>query len=119
MPERRKQGPGAAHDAGALASYMLVGLTWAIAYGFLETVRPGSIHGLAEGGASLDFPTLMYFSYITMLTIGYGDITPLSAAARMMAVLEGLLGMTFTTIIMAVLVAGHLRRPDERDPGGR
>src|SRR5262249_8823468 len=44
--------------AGALASYMMVGLTWAIAYGLLETVRPGSIRGLAEGSASLDFPTL-------------------------------------------------------------
>jgi hypothetical protein len=98
---------------------MMVGLTWAIAYGILETVQPGSIHGLAEGNASLDFPTLMYFSYITLLTIGYGDITPLSAVARMMAVLEGLLGMTFTTIIMAVLVAAHLRGQDERDPGGR
>jgi hypothetical protein len=105
--------------AGALASYMMVGLTWAFAYGILETVQPGSIHGLAEGNASLDFPTLMYFSYITLLTIGYGDITPLSAVARMMAVLEGLLGMTFTTIIMAVLVAAHLRGQDERDPGGR
>jgi len=104
--------------AGALASYMMVGLTWAIAYGSLETLRPGSIHGLAEGRTYLDFPTLIYFSYITMLTIGYGDITPVSATARMMAVLEGLLGMAFTTIIMAVLVAGHLRGQDEGDRRG-
>ena len=97
--------------AGALASYMLVGLTWAFAYGLLETVRPGSIHGLAEDGA-LDFPSLLYFSYITLLSIGYGDITPLSAAARMMTVVEGLLGMTFTTIILAVLVSAHLRQRD-------
>ncbi len=102
--------------AGALSSYILVGLTWAVAYGFLETIRPGSIRGLAEGSAALDFPTLTYFSYITMLTIGYGDITPVSATARMLAVLEGLLGMTFTTIILAVLVAAHLRRQDEKGP---
>jgi hypothetical protein len=100
--------------AGALASYMLVGLTWAFAYGLLETVRPGSIHGLAEGGAALDFPSLLYFSYITLLTIGYGDITPLSATARMMTVVEGLLGMAFTTIVLAVLVAAHLRHRDNR-----
>jgi Ion channel len=99
--------------AGALAAYMLVGLTWAFAYGLLETVRPGSIHGLGEGAAALDFPTLLYFSYITLLTIGYGDITPLSAAARMMTVVEGLLGMAFTTVILAVLVAGHLRHRDD------
>ena len=100
--------------AGALASYMLVGLTWAFAYGLLETVRPGSIHGLAEGSAPLDFPSLLYFSYITLLTIGYGDITPLSATARMMTVVEGLLGMAFTTIVLAVLVAAHLRHRDNR-----
>jgi hypothetical protein len=100
--------------AGALASYMMVGLTWAIAYGLLETVRPGSIRGLAEGSAALDFPTLLYFSYITLLTIGYGDITPLSAPARMITVLEGLIGMAFTTVILAVLVAGHLRHRDDK-----
>jgi len=100
--------------AGALASYMLVGLTWAFAYGLLETVRPGSIHGLAEGGAALDFPSLLYFSYVTLLTIGYGDITPLSATARMMTVVEGLLGMAFTTVVLAVLVAAHLRHRDDR-----
>jgi len=100
--------------AAALSSYMLVGLTWAFAYGLLETVRPGSIHGLSEGAASLDFPTLLYFSYITLLTIGYGDITPLSATARMMTVVEGLIGMAFTTVVLAVLVAGHLRDRDNR-----
>jgi hypothetical protein len=100
--------------AAALSSYMLVGLTWAFAYGLLETVRPGSIRGLVEGGATLDFPSLLYFSYITLLTIGYGDITPLSATARMMTVVEGLLGMAFTTVVLAVLVAGHLRDRENR-----
>jgi hypothetical protein len=94
---------------------MMVGLTWAFAYGFLETVSPGSIHGLSEGRSPLDFPALLYFSYITLLSIGYGDIAPLSATARMMAVLEGLAGMAFTTIILAVLVAAYLmnRRPEK------
>jgi len=101
--------------AGALSSYLMVGLTWTFAYGLLETVRPGSIQGINEGSALLDFPTLLYFSYITLLTIGYGDITPLTAVARMMAVIEGLLGMTFTTVIMAVLVAGHLRHREVPD----
>jgi voltage-gated potassium channel len=103
--------------AGAIAGYMMVGLTWTVAYGLLETVRPGSIHGLAEGSAALDFPALLYFSYITLLTIGYGDITPLSPTARMMTVVEGLLGMTFTTVVLAVLVANYLRRRDDPEPG--
>jgi hypothetical protein len=101
--------------AGALSSYMMVGLTWAFAYGLLETVRPGSIHGLSEGSTPLNFPTLLYFSYITLLSIGFGDITPLSATARMMTVLEGLIGMAFTTIILAVLVAAYLTRRNDAD----
>jgi voltage-gated potassium channel len=105
--------------AGAVASYMMIGLTWAIGYGLLETVRPGSIR-LPEGsGASLDFPTALYFSYITLLSIGYGDITPLSATARMMVVLEGLLGMTFTTVILAVLVSAHLQQRGGKTSDGR
>jgi hypothetical protein len=100
---------------GALASYMMVGLTWAIAYGLLETVTPGSIHGLADGTASLDFPALLYFSYITLLSIGYGDIAPVSATARTFAVFEGLIGMAFTTVLLAVLVASHLRSRDHSD----
>jgi hypothetical protein len=98
--------------AGALAAYMMVGLTWSFAYGLLETVWPGSIHGLSEGGSPLDFPSLLYFSYITLLSIGYGDITPLSATARMLTVVEGLVGMAFTTIILAVLVTAYLNRRD-------
>jgi len=48
------------------------------------------------------------------VTIGYGDVTPVSAAARVLAVLEGVVGMAFTTIILATLVAILLReKPKE------
>jgi hypothetical protein len=90
--------------AGALASYVMIGLTWAIAFGVVETRWPGSIH-FAGDSAEARFSDLLYFSYVTLLTIGYGDITPVSAAARTLVVLEGLLGMTFTTVLLAVLVA--------------
>jgi voltage-gated potassium channel len=94
--------------AGALAGYIMAGLTWAVAYGLVETVAPGSIRGLSPGSENISFGTLVYFSYITQLTIGYGDITPVSPVARNLAVMEGLGGMTFTTIILAVLVAAYL-----------
>ena len=98
--------------AGAMASYLMIGLTWAIAYGLVETMARGSIS--AAGGAPVDLQTLVYFSYITLMTIGYGDVTPVSAAARVLAVLEGVVGMAFTTIILATLVAILLReKPKE------
>jgi len=89
--------------AGALASYVMIGLTWAIAFGVAETRWPGSIR-FAGDSAEARFSDLLYFSYVTLLTVGYGDITPVSAAARTLVVLEGLLGMTFTTVLLAVLV---------------
>jgi len=55
----------------------------------------------------------VYFSYVSLLTIGYGDITPVSAGARTLVVLEGLLGMAFTTVLLAVLVAKVPRRGED------
>ena len=89
--------------AGALASYLMIGLTWALAYGLVEMMAPGSI-GVASG-ARVDLHTLVYYSYITLMTIGYGDVTPVTAAARTLAVFEGLIGVAFTTIVLAALVA--------------
>ena len=98
--------------AGALASYVMIGLTWAIAFGVVEMHWPGSIRFAADS-AETRFSDLLYFSYVSLLTIGYGDITPVSRAARTLVVLEGLLGMAFTTVLLAVLVAKVLRREDE------
>ena len=95
--------------AGALASYVMIGLTWAIAFGVVETHWPGSIH-FAGDTAEPRFSDLLYFSYVSLLTIGYGDILPVSPAARTLVVLEGLLGMAFTTVLLAVLVAKVLGR---------
>jgi voltage-gated potassium channel len=90
--------------SGALASYVMIGLTWAIAFGIVEARWSGSIRFAADSHAA-SFSDLLYFSYVTLLTIGYGDVTPVSSAARTLAVLEGLAGMTFTTVLLAVLVA--------------
>ncbi len=98
--------------AGALASYVMIGFTWAIAFAVVETHWPGSIR-LAGDNAEVRFSDLLYFSYVSLLTIGYGDITPASPAARTLVVLEGLLGMAFTTVLLAVLVAKALGRRDD------
>lgn len=94
--------------AGALASYVMIGLTWAIAFAAIEARWPESIR-FPTGSGPAHFSDLLYFSYVTLLTIGYGDITPVSGAARTLVVLEGLLGMAFTTVLLAVLVAKGLR----------
>ena len=97
--------------AGALASYVMIGLTWAIAFGVVEMHWPGSIR--FADNTQAQFSAVLYFSYVSLLTIGYGDITPVSALARTLVVLEGLLGMAFTTVLLAVLVAKVPRRGED------
>ncbi len=99
--------------AGALAAYLMVGLTWSMAWGLVEVLAPASIRFPApHPGPS--FSELLYFSFATLMTIGYGDITPVSPGARTMAVFEGLMGLAFTTVLLAFLVAKYLARREDR-----
>ena len=93
--------------AGALAAYLMVTLIWALAYGAVEVTWPGSIRvtSASGGSAPVDVHTLMYYSGITIMTIGYGDVTPVAPIARTMAVLEGLTGIVFTTVVLGALVS--------------
>lgn len=92
--------------AGALAAYLMMALAWALAYGAAEVTWPGSIHVTAPAGgvAPVDVHTLMYFSAITIMTIGYGDVTPALPFARTLAVMEGLSGVVFTAVVLGGLV---------------
>jgi hypothetical protein len=102
--------------AGALAAYLMIGFTWAMAYGLAEFYRPGSIVlNVGDGAGGMTVPILIYYSFITLMTIGYGDVTPATPAARTLAVLEGLSGVIFTTVILAVLVAAYLQQARDRD----
>jgi voltage-gated potassium channel Kch len=73
---------------GAVAAHLLVGLTFALAYELIEVVSPGSLR-LPESATQLDEGTLGYFSIVTLTTVGYGDVTPLSPLARRLAAAEG------------------------------
>jgi hypothetical protein len=93
--------------AGALASYIMAGLAFAVVYGVIEARAPGAF--VAPGMEPAAFPDLVYFSFVTLLTIGFGDVTPAAPMARAVALFEGIFGVVFTTIVMAALVAGYLR----------
>jgi hypothetical protein len=100
---------------GASCAYLLYGLAWGSVYSLLEWWSPGSFvfvempSALVERFGSLSTEgELLYFSLVTMTTIGYGDITPLSPPARMFAALEGLLAQLYIAIIIARLVGLEL-----------
>lgn len=89
---------------GAVAVYLLIGTTWAVTYGVLEKLQPGSFAGLSEIGGS-NWVHFLYFSLTTLTTLGYGDVTPVSAPAQIWANFEAIAGVLYLTILVARLVS--------------
>ncbi len=89
---------------GAVSVYLLMGLTWATAYGLVESISPGSFSGIHPDGA-FTFPAFIYYSFVTLATLGYGDITPVTDQARSLAVLETVSGTLYIAVLIARLVA--------------
>ena len=86
----------------AVNIYLLLGLLWATLYLAIDAFSPGSIQ---IGSHPADRQTeLLYFSLVTLSTIGYGDIVPLSGEARILAALEGVTGVLYIAITVALLV---------------
>lgn len=72
----------------------------------LARLEPGSF-SVSPAGETLDGFNSFYFSFVTLSTIGYGDITPVSRIARMMAVVEAITGMFYVAVLVARLVSIH------------
>jgi hypothetical protein len=107
-----REGPITVHRiVGAVAVYVLLGVLWAEGYQLVALLRPGAF--VASGGAPVGAPDLTYFSFVTLTTVGYGDITAVHSAARSMALLEALTGQLFPAILIARLVSMQVARKIE------
>jgi len=98
---------------GSATAYVLLGFTWAEMYHLLGKVDPAAF--ASSVFQSLGQPEFYYFSFVTLTTIGYGDITPVHALARSLAILEALTGQLFPAILIARLVSMELV---DRNPRG-
>ena len=98
--------------AGAACVYMLMGVIWANAYMLLEHLRPGSFIIPDDWRLPGDQvgPALVFFSYVTLTTVGYGDIRTAGPAAAGMAVVEAIVGQLFLAVTIARLVGQHLSK---------
>lgn len=88
---------------GAIAVYLLLGLVWASAYKWTELINPGAFTGTGVSG--LQGTSWIYYSFVTLTTMGYGDITPVHPVARSLAAAEALTGQLYIAIIISRLVA--------------
>lgn len=93
---------------GSVTIYLLIGIIWALLYGLVEEVFTGSFEGthLAVDGSR--FWDLIYFSFVTLTTLGYGDILPVNTYARTLAYMEAIVGQFYIAILVASLVGAHL-----------
>ncbi len=91
---------------GAIAAYLLFGLAWAQLYESLETLSPHAF-GLPKGEIPTGgwFSPLLYFSFVTLTTVGYGDIQPVHPVARSLAMFEALVGQLYPAVLLARLVS--------------
>ena len=113
---------------GALCAYLFIGLLFALLFTNMEFRSPGSFlfSGKAVSDASSSeaalLPTFTYYSFVTLTTLGYGDIAPATGHARTLAWLEALIGQLYLAVMVATLVgirvSEGLRAGDGRTGGG-
>lgn len=106
---------------GAFTGYLLMAVIWGVAYSLIELSQPGSflmnpaLQGEWKSLAERDW-LLTYFSCCTLMTVGYGDVTPVHAAARTLAVLEAMAGQLYLAVLVAVLVGIQVAQRFIREP---
>jgi Ion channel len=99
------------HLYTAVSIYLMLGLMWFALYNAIDTLTPGAI--VRNSGVTTDPSTdLLYFSLVTLSTVGYGDIVAVHPEVRMLAALESIVGVLYIAIMVAILVSAY-RRPTE------
>ena len=100
--------------SGAICVFLLIGLAWAFLYSVVEFLHPGSFN-IAQSLAHTSIHSLhqqttlfIYYSFVTLTTLGYGDITPLTPPARSLAVVEAVIGQLYLVVLIARLVGLHI-----------
>ena len=93
---------------GAIAVYLMIGLTWSLVYVLQEWIAPGSFRVTTAGMSAVDGKDLLYFSYVTLATLGYGDVVAVRDGPRSLAVLEAISGTIYIAILVARLMGLYL-----------
>jgi len=102
---------------GAICVYFLFGYAWAFAYSLIEEVQPESFTSLTSVEPHDLVSRVMqmrYFSFVTLASVGYGDIVPHTQTARTMAVLEAILGQFYLVALIGRLVGLHVVHGGDR-----
>jgi len=89
---------------GAICIYLLMGLIWALMYMFIAQAIPGAFNGVEQLVWYDNFADVAYYSYVTLTTLGYGDISPVAPIARFLVYMEAVVGVFYMAILVASLI---------------
>jgi hypothetical protein len=91
----------------SISAYLMLGLMWTMAYWLVDQLTPGGAfsYNTNAGKQSMNGFTGFYFSFITLSTVGYGDITPVSRIARWLAAMEAMTGLLYVAVLISRLVS--------------
>ncbi len=115
-----REGPVTAHRVrGAIAVYLLIGITWSIIYQLIALFIPGAFSfppSMASNPGERECRSaLTYFSFVTMTTLGYGDIVPVHPVPRMFVIFEALIGQLYPATLLARLISLAMTGSRERE----
>ncbi len=95
---------------GAICIYLLLGVMWSFFYVLVNILIPGSYNVSISGSPFEQVQDFMYYSFVTLTTLGYGDIVPIRDTSRALSVIEAILGQFYIAILVAGLVASFITR---------
>ncbi|GAL07113.1 potassium channel protein [Photobacterium aphoticum] len=100
---------------GSLALFLLLGLMWALMYLLILEFSPAAFTGLEKKEWGETFANAAYFSFVTLTTLGYGDISPVTPFAQVIVYLEAIAGVFYMAIVVASLVGASQTNQDNQD----
>jgi len=99
--------------AGAVSAYMLIGITFGVGYTLIDRLVPGAFRDTIEPGRHLSQSEFTFFSFVTLTTVGYGDIVPWDGHARSFAMIESVIGIMYPAVLIGRLVGLHGSKRDQ------
>ncbi len=99
---------------GAICIYLLMGLIWALMYMFIAQAIPGAFNGVEQLVWYENFANVAYYSFVTLTTLGYGDISPVAPIARFLVYMEAVVGVFYMAILVASLIGVGINESQKR-----
>lgn len=110
--------------AGAVSAYILIGLFFSMLYLWIELLQPGSFHISEQTNLNnlVDYSDFVLFSFATLTTLGYGDITPLTHITQVVAVFESIIGVLYVAVLVGglvgMLISEQLAKKHQQEEAG-